>query len=72
MESQSMAEEGGAALLRLNDMSPISGGPGKAGWWDKVPSKFEGWGENRFATPASVRCPVRSCAVRRSSPATSC
>ena len=39
-----------AVLLsfRLNDMSAISGGPGKASWWDKVPSKFDGWGENRF------------------------
>src|ERR1700730_14491630 len=39
-----------AVLLsfRLNDMAAISGGPGKASWWDKVPSKFEGWGENRF------------------------
>src|SRR5580698_11195012 len=38
-----------AVLLsfRLNDMSAIPGGPGKASWWDKVPSKFEGWGENR-------------------------
>jgi 2,3,4,5-tetrahydropyridine-2-carboxylate N-succinyltransferase len=34
-----------AVLLsfRLNDMAPISGGPGGATWWDKVPSKFEGW-----------------------------
>ena len=39
-----------AVLLsfRLNDMSAIAGGPGKASWWDKVPSKFDGWGENRF------------------------
>src|ERR1700728_2749911 len=39
-----------AVLLsfRLNDMAAIAGGPGKASWWDKVPSKFEGWGENRF------------------------
>jgi 2,3,4,5-tetrahydropyridine-2,6-dicarboxylate N-succinyltransferase len=39
-----------AVLLsfRLNDMAVIPGGPGKATWWDKVPSKFEGWGENRF------------------------
>jgi len=39
-----------AVLLsfRLNDMSVIPGGPGKASWWDKVPSKFDGWGENRF------------------------
>ena len=34
--------------FRLNDMSPIAGGPGQAAWWDKVPSKFDGWGENRF------------------------
>ena len=39
-----------AVLLsfRLNDMSAIAGGPGQASWWDKVPSKFDGWGENRF------------------------
>src|SRR6195952_6140670 len=39
-----------AVLLsfRLNDMAVIGGGPGKAVWWDKVPSKFDGWGENRF------------------------
>ena len=39
-----------AVLLsfRLNDMSAIPGGPGTASWCDKVPSKFEGWGENRF------------------------
>src|SRR5262249_42448304 len=39
-----------AVLLsfRLNDMGQIGGGPGKASWWDKVPSKFEGWGEDRF------------------------
>src|SRR6187399_2159477 len=41
-------------------MGSISGGPGKARWWDKVPSKFQGWGENRFreagfrAVPGSV------------------
>ena len=51
-----------AVLLsfRLNDMWPIAGGPGGANWWDKVPSKFEGWGENRFraagfrAVPGSI------------------
>ncbi|WP_196259932.1 2,3,4,5-tetrahydropyridine-2,6-dicarboxylate N-succinyltransferase [Pelagibacterium limicola] len=39
-----------AVLLsfRLNDMEAISGGPGGASWWDKVPSKFAGWSENRF------------------------
>jgi 2,3,4,5-tetrahydropyridine-2-carboxylate N-succinyltransferase len=51
-----------AVLLsfRLNDMSMVSGAPGQASWWDKVPSKFDGWGENRFraagfrAVPGSV------------------
>jgi 2,3,4,5-tetrahydropyridine-2-carboxylate N-succinyltransferase len=40
-----------AVLLsfRLNPMTAIPGGPGGANWWDKVPSKFAGWGENRFA-----------------------
>ncbi len=40
-----------AVLLsfRLNDMKPIAGGPGEnTPWWDKVDSKFAGWGENRF------------------------
>src|SRR5258708_13939370 len=54
-----------AVLLsfRLNDMSAISGGPGNASWWDKVPSKFDGWGENRFryagfrAVPAPIVLP---------------
>src|ERR1700676_684035 len=55
-----------AVLLsfRLNDMSAISGGPGKASWWDKVPSKFEGWGENRFRD-AGFRA-VPGAIVRRS------
>ena len=34
--------------FQLNDMAPIPGGPGGGTWWDKVPSKFAGWGENRF------------------------
>ena len=39
-----------AVLLsfRLNDNVIVDGGPGGATWWDKVPSKFAGWGENRF------------------------
>jgi 2,3,4,5-tetrahydropyridine-2,6-dicarboxylate N-succinyltransferase len=55
-----------AVLLsfRLNDMSVIPGGPGKAVWWDKVASKFEGWGENRFRE-AGFRA-VPGCIVRRS------
>lgn len=44
-----------AVLLsfRLNDMALIAGGPGKTThWWDKVPSKFEGWGEADFKAAA--------------------
>ena len=43
-----------AVLLsfRLNPMEAIAGGPGGAHWWDKVPSKFAGWGENEFAAAA--------------------
>ena len=51
-----------AVLLsfRLNDMEVIPGGNGTATWWDKVPSKFEGWGENQWraagfrAVPGSI------------------
>ncbi|MGI8527675.1 MAG: 2,3,4,5-tetrahydropyridine-2,6-dicarboxylate N-succinyltransferase [Pseudolabrys sp.] len=51
-----------AVLLsfRLNDMSVITGGPGKAAWWDKVDSKFKGWSAAKFkkagfrAVPGSV------------------
>jgi 2,3,4,5-tetrahydropyridine-2-carboxylate N-succinyltransferase len=55
-----------AVLLsfRLNDMAEISGGPNGAGWWDKVPSKFAGWGENRWRE-AGFRA-VPGCVVRRS------
>jgi 2,3,4,5-tetrahydropyridine-2-carboxylate N-succinyltransferase len=40
-----------AVLLsfRLTPMEAISGGPGGAHWWDKVPSKFAGWDDDRFA-----------------------
>ena len=55
-----------AVLLsfRLNDMTAIPGGPGNASWWDKVPSKFEGWGEGQFRG-AGFRA-VPKCIVRRS------
>jgi 2,3,4,5-tetrahydropyridine-2,6-dicarboxylate N-succinyltransferase len=51
-----------AVLLsfRLNDMSEIGGGPGRAVWWDKVPSKFDNWHDANFraagfrAVPGSV------------------
>ncbi len=53
-----------AVLLsfRLNPNALIEGGPGKGPWWDKVPSKFEGWGAAEFEAagfravpPAAVR-----------------
>jgi len=55
-----------AVLLsfRLNDMTAISGGPGGSSWWDKVPSKFEGWGAAEHAA-AGFRS-VPNCIVRRS------
>ena len=55
-----------AVLLsfRLNDMGAIPGGPGAAGWWDKVPSKFDGWGESEWRA-AGFRA-VPNCIVRRS------
>ncbi|WP_324748998.1 2,3,4,5-tetrahydropyridine-2,6-dicarboxylate N-succinyltransferase [Sphingomonas sp. LY54] len=39
-----------AVLLsfRLNPMETISGAPGAAHWWDKVPSKFSGWDASHF------------------------
>jgi 2,3,4,5-tetrahydropyridine-2,6-dicarboxylate N-succinyltransferase len=50
-----------AVLLsfRLND-NEIVAGPGRANWFDKVPSKFTGWGDNAFraagfrAVPGSI------------------
>ncbi len=55
-----------AVLLsfRLNDNRLVDGGPGGATWWDKVPSKFEGWTEARYRE-AGFRA-VPSCVVRRS------
>jgi len=51
-----------AVLLsfRLSDMSLVAGAPGGSAWWDKVPTKFQGWGESRFraagfrAVPGSI------------------
>jgi 2,3,4,5-tetrahydropyridine-2-carboxylate N-succinyltransferase len=55
-----------AVLLsfRLNDMETIKGGPGRAVWWDKVPSKFDGWKPAQFKK-AGFRA-VPGCVVRRS------
>ena len=55
-----------AVLLsfRLTPMEIIGGGPGQAVWWDKVPSKFDGWGAVDFEQ-AGFRS-VPSSIVRRS------
>jgi 2,3,4,5-tetrahydropyridine-2,6-dicarboxylate N-succinyltransferase len=55
-----------AVLLsfRLNDMALIGGGPGKSKWWDKVPSKFDGWTAKKFRD-AGFRA-VPNCIVRHS------
>lgn len=55
-----------AVLLsfRLNPMEIIKGGPGASVWWDKVPSKFDGWSADEF-TQAGFRA-VPSCVVRHS------
>jgi 2,3,4,5-tetrahydropyridine-2,6-dicarboxylate N-succinyltransferase len=56
-----------AVLLsfRLNEITAIAGGPGKdTTWWDKVPSKFEGWSEEQFRD-AGFRA-VPNCIVRHS------
>ncbi|MBW8284915.1 MAG: 2,3,4,5-tetrahydropyridine-2,6-dicarboxylate N-succinyltransferase [Rhizobium sp.] len=55
-----------AVLLsfRLNGMEVVSGGPGGSTWWDKVPSKFEGWSTNEFER-AGFRA-VPNAVVRRS------
>ena len=55
-----------AVLLsfRLNDSVPVPGGPGGAGWFDKVPPKFAGWDDARFRA-AGFRA-VPGCVVRHS------
>ncbi len=55
-----------AVLLsfRLADMAPISGAPGGAAWFDKVPSKFDGMDDAAFRA-AGFRA-VPGCVVRRS------
>ena len=55
-----------AVLLgfRLQDMAEQSGGPQGSNWWDKVDSKFKGWGEEQWKT-ANFRA-VPNCIVRKS------
>jgi 2,3,4,5-tetrahydropyridine-2,6-dicarboxylate N-succinyltransferase len=54
-----------AVLLsfRLTDMDVIKGAPGRAAWWDKVPSKFDGWKAAQFKKAAFRAVP--GCVVRR-------
>ncbi|WP_370399816.1 2,3,4,5-tetrahydropyridine-2,6-dicarboxylate N-succinyltransferase [Sulfitobacter sp. JB4-11] len=55
-----------AVLLgfRIKDMEHQEGGPQGAGWWDKVDSKFKGWGDAQWKD-AGFRA-VPNCVVRRS------
>ncbi|MEM7521422.1 MAG: 2,3,4,5-tetrahydropyridine-2,6-dicarboxylate N-succinyltransferase [Pseudomonadota bacterium] len=55
-----------AVLLgfRIKDMAHQSGGPQGGGWWDKVDSKFAGWGDAQWQD-AGFRA-VPNCVVRRS------
>ena len=54
-----------AVLLgfRIHANKIMDGGPANGNWWDKVPSKFEGWGEDEFSA-AGFRA-VPNCGVRR-------
>ncbi len=55
-----------AVLLgfRIKDMEHQEGGPQGAGWWDKVDSKFKGWGDAQWKE-AGFRA-VPNCVVRKS------
>jgi len=55
-----------AVLLgfRIKDMEAQSGGPQGGGWWDKVDSKFKGWGDAEW-TGAGFRA-VPNSIVRKS------
>lgn len=55
-----------AVLLgfRIKDMEEHAGGPQGSGWWDKVDSKFKGWGAAEWKE-AGFRA-VPNCVVRKS------
>ena len=55
-----------AVLLgfRIQDMAIQEGGPQGGGWWDKVDSKFKGWGDDQWQA-AGFRA-VPNCIVRKS------
>ena len=50
--------------FRIKDMEMQDGGPQGSGWWDKVDSKFKGWGNNEWSA-AGFRA-VPNCIVRKS------
>lgn len=54
-----------AVLLgfRLHANTLVTGGPNGGAWFDKVPTKFEGWGEAEFKSAAFRAVP--NCTVRR-------
>ena len=50
--------------FRIHDMAPQEGGPQGSIWWDKIDSKFFGWGEAEWIA-AGFRA-VPNCIVRKS------
>ena len=64
MAGQRVAQEGGAAAVPPQGHDRRSGGPGATEWWDKVPSKFDGWDAGRFKEAGFRAVPNR--VVRRS------
>ncbi|MBX3455397.1 2,3,4,5-tetrahydropyridine-2,6-dicarboxylate N-succinyltransferase [Ferrovibrio sp.] len=63
-QAQEWAKKAVLLSFRLYDNMLIADAPGGANWWDKVPSKFVGWNENRFRA-AGFRA-VPGAVVRRS------
>jgi len=63
-QAQQWAKKAILLSFRLNDNMLISDAPGGANWFDKVPSKFAGWSEQRFRA-AGFRA-VPGAVVRRS------
>ena len=73
MEGQSVAEEGGAAVVppqRHGRRFPAAPAWRRGG--TRCPRSSKAGARTVFATPVFARCPARSCAARPSSPATSC
>ena len=50
--------------FRIRDMAPQEGGPQGSSWWDKIDSKFFGWGDAEWKR-AGFRA-VPNCVVRKS------